>query len=87
MKVPTDFSRRSLLVGLPLLLAGCGVGPGGFFDGGNYGSFEDNGVLATFRELGIGLVAYSPLGRGFLSGAIRSLDDLAPKRCGWHCRT
>ena len=28
------------------------------------------------RELGIGFVAYSPLGRGFLSGAIRSLEDL-----------
>lgn len=35
-------------------------------------------VLPTLRELGIGLVAYSPLGRGFLSGTIRSLDDLAP---------
>jgi aryl-alcohol dehydrogenase-like predicted oxidoreductase len=33
-------------------------------------------VLATLRELGIGLVAYSPLGRGFLTGQIRSLDDL-----------
>ncbi|MCL1074078.1 aldo/keto reductase [Shewanella dokdonensis] len=33
------------------------------------------GVLDTCRELGIGFVAYSPLGRGFLSGAIRSLDD------------
>jgi aryl-alcohol dehydrogenase-like predicted oxidoreductase len=39
---------------------------------------EENGVLATVRELGIGFVAYSPLGRGFLSGEIRSLDDLAP---------
>ena len=39
---------------------------------------EDNGVLATVRELGIGFVAYSPIGRGFLSGEIRSLDDLAP---------
>ena len=39
---------------------------------------EDNGVLATVRELGIGFVAYSPLGRGFLSGTIRSTDDLAP---------
>jgi aryl-alcohol dehydrogenase-like predicted oxidoreductase len=39
---------------------------------------EENGVLATTRELGIGFVAYSPLGRGFLSGEIRSLDDLAP---------
>jgi aryl-alcohol dehydrogenase-like predicted oxidoreductase len=33
-------------------------------------------VLPTVRELGIGFVAYSPLGRGFLSGAIRSPDDL-----------
>jgi aryl-alcohol dehydrogenase-like predicted oxidoreductase len=35
-------------------------------------------ILPTLRELGIGLVAYSPLGRGFLTGAIRSVDDLAP---------
>jgi len=35
-------------------------------------------ILATVRELGIGFVAYSPLGRGFLSGAIKSVDDLAP---------
>jgi aryl-alcohol dehydrogenase-like predicted oxidoreductase len=33
-------------------------------------------VMTTLRELGIGLVAYSPLGRGFLTGQIRSLDDL-----------
>ena len=33
-------------------------------------------VLPTLRELGIGFVAYSPLGRGFLTGQIRSLDDL-----------
>ncbi len=38
---------------------------------------EDDGVLETVRELGIGFVAYSPLGRGFLSGEIRSIDDLA----------
>ena len=31
------------------------------------------------RELGIGFVAYSPLGRGFLSGRIRSVDDLDEK--------
>jgi len=37
---------------------------------------EDD-IVPTCRELGIGLVAYSPLGRGFLTGAIRSLDDLA----------
>ena len=30
------------------------------------------------RELGIGFVAYSPLGRGFLTGQIRSVDDLEP---------
>jgi aryl-alcohol dehydrogenase-like predicted oxidoreductase len=35
-------------------------------------------ILPACRELGIGLVAYSPLGRGFLSGKIRSLDDLDP---------
>ena len=35
-------------------------------------------ILPLVRELGIGFVAYSPLGRGFLGGAIRSLDDLAP---------
>ena len=35
-------------------------------------------VLPVARELGVGLVAYSPLGRGFLSGAIRAVEDLAP---------
>jgi aryl-alcohol dehydrogenase-like predicted oxidoreductase len=35
-------------------------------------------VLPTCRELGIGFVAYSPLGRGFLTGQIKSIDDLAP---------
>ncbi len=34
-------------------------------------------ILPTVRELGIGFVAYSPLGRGFLTGRFRSLDDLA----------
>ena len=33
-------------------------------------------ILPTIRELGIGLVGYSPLGRGFLSGRIHSVDDL-----------
>lgn len=33
-------------------------------------------ILPTVRELGIGFVPYSPLGRGFLTGAIRSLDQL-----------
>ncbi len=33
-------------------------------------------VLPTLRELGIGFVAYSPLGRGFLTGQIRTVDDL-----------
>ena len=36
------------------------------------------GVLDTCRALGIGFVAYSPLGRGFLTGRFRSVDDLAP---------
>ncbi len=36
----------------------------------------EDAVIPTLRELGIGLVPYSPLGRGFLSGAIRSIDDL-----------
>ena len=38
---------------------------------------EINGVLATCRELGIGFVAYSPLGRGFLTGAIKQPSDLS----------
>jgi aryl-alcohol dehydrogenase-like predicted oxidoreductase len=38
---------------------------------------EDNGVLKTARELGIGLVPYSPLGRGFLTGQITRFEDLA----------
>lgn len=37
----------------------------------------ENDVLPTLRELGIGLVAYSPLGRGFLTGGITSHADLA----------
>ena len=37
---------------------------------------EDD-ILATTRELRIGLVAYSPLGRGFLTGEITSIDDFA----------
>src|SRR5206468_656366 len=34
-------------------------------------------LLPVLRELGIGFVPYSPLGHGFLTGRIRSLDDLA----------
>lgn len=37
---------------------------------------EERGILNTLDELGIGFVAYSPLGRGFLSGQIRTIDDL-----------
>jgi aryl-alcohol dehydrogenase-like predicted oxidoreductase len=37
---------------------------------------EENGVLSTCRELGIGFVPYSPLGRGFLSGRFSSPDEL-----------
>jgi aryl-alcohol dehydrogenase-like predicted oxidoreductase len=39
---------------------------------------ETNGVLATCRELGITFVPYSPLGRGFLTGAIQKVADLDP---------
>ncbi|HEX6641197.1 MAG TPA: aldo/keto reductase [Thermoanaerobaculia bacterium] len=35
-------------------------------------------ILPTVRELGIGFVAYSPLGRGFLTGRFKSIDDLEP---------
>jgi aryl-alcohol dehydrogenase-like predicted oxidoreductase len=35
-------------------------------------------ILPTCRELGIGFVAYAPLGRGLLTGTIRQLDDIAP---------
>ncbi len=35
-------------------------------------------ILPTVRELGIGFVAYSPLGRGFLTGQIKSFEDLPP---------
>ena len=38
---------------------------------------EGDGVLATARELGVAFVAYSPLGRGFLTGRFRSNDDFA----------
>lgn len=38
---------------------------------------EDD-IVGTCRELGITLVPYSPLGRGFLTGAIRAIEDLAP---------
>jgi aryl-alcohol dehydrogenase-like predicted oxidoreductase len=34
-------------------------------------------ILPTLRELGIGFVPYSPLGRGFLTGRFQSADDLA----------
>jgi aryl-alcohol dehydrogenase-like predicted oxidoreductase len=37
----------------------------------------EEAVLPTCRELGIGLVAYSPLGRGFLTGQIKRIEDLA----------
>lgn len=38
---------------------------------------EQDGVLATCRRLGIAFVAYSPLGRGFLTGELRTPDDFA----------
>jgi aryl-alcohol dehydrogenase-like predicted oxidoreductase len=38
---------------------------------------EENGVLATCRKLGIAFVPYSPLGRGFLTGTLKSPEDFA----------
>ncbi len=38
----------------------------------------EDGALATCRELGIGFVAYSPLGRGFLTGQLKRFEDFAP---------
>jgi aryl-alcohol dehydrogenase-like predicted oxidoreductase len=38
----------------------------------------EDGVLAACRRLGVGFVPFSPLGRGFLTGALRSPDDFAP---------
>ena len=38
---------------------------------------EENGVLDTCRELGIGFVPFSPLGRGVLTGALKTLDGMA----------
>jgi aryl-alcohol dehydrogenase-like predicted oxidoreductase len=38
----------------------------------------EDGLLDVCRELGIGFVAYSPLGRGFLTGRFKAVDDLAP---------
>ena len=37
---------------------------------------EENGVLTACRELGVGFVAYSPLGRGFLTGRFKTAGDL-----------
>jgi len=38
----------------------------------------EDALLPPLRELGVALVAYSPLGRGFLGGRFRTIDDLAP---------
>src|SRR5262249_34276743 len=38
----------------------------------------EDGILAACRELGVGFVAYSPLGRGFLTGQLQKFEDLAP---------
>ena len=40
-------------------------------------SAEEEGILKTLEELGIGFVAYSPLGRGFITGELKNPDDLA----------
>ena len=41
--------------------------------------YPENEIIPTCLELGIGFVAYSPLGRGFLTGAITNLDQLSPE--------
>jgi len=38
----------------------------------------EDGILAAARSLGVGFVAYSPLGRGFLTGQFKRFEDLAP---------
>ena len=38
---------------------------------------REGGILAACRELGVGFVPYSPLGRGFLTGKLKRLEDLA----------
>jgi aryl-alcohol dehydrogenase-like predicted oxidoreductase len=40
---------------------------------------ETTGFLDTARDLGVNIIPYSPLGRGFLTGAIKSRADLDPK--------
>jgi len=44
---------------------------------------ETNGLLDACKELGIAFVAYSPLGRGLISGSVRSRADLTPKDNRW----
>ncbi|CAB4435727.1 unnamed protein product [Rhizophagus irregularis] len=39
---------------------------------------ETNGIMEACRELGVTIVAYSPLGRGFLTGRYKSIDDFEP---------
>jgi aryl-alcohol dehydrogenase-like predicted oxidoreductase len=39
----------------------------------------DDGMIETIQELGIGMMCFAPLGRGFLSGRLRSPDDFAPE--------
>src|SRR5207245_11116514 len=43
-----------------------------------WGRDVEDGPLTARRELGIGFVAYSPLGRGFLTGQVKRFEDLAP---------
>ncbi|UOG77344.1 aldo/keto reductase (plasmid) [Hymenobacter tibetensis] len=66
-EVPTDILRRAHAVH-PITALETEYS---LFDRG----VEENGVLAATRELGIGFVGYSPLGRGFLSGEIKTPDD------------
>jgi len=60
-------SASSPFSATPLLLRPCRVG--------DVGSAAQEDLIPTCRELGIGIVAYSPLGRGFLTGQYKSQDD------------
>jgi aryl-alcohol dehydrogenase-like predicted oxidoreductase len=66
-------------VGVPTLERACAVHPIAALQS-EYSLWTrdpEDGVLDACRRLGVGFVAYSPLGRGFLTGAIRSPDDFA----------
>ncbi len=82
MTEPTDIGTRTLGTVAPLTVSTLGLGCMGMSE--FYGTGDENlltrdledEILPTIRELGIGLVPYSPLGRGLLTGAVTSEDSL-----------